>query len=153
MYILFIYPIPLLFILHLEHFLTLYLRVKFELPEVIFDPSLILSPHVFLKGIVFADEAFAAPSLTCSSQLSTLDIRPGNQQLPLDFKPDMLDVFVFRKSVKTGYGYETSPTERLSYANLLSLMKEIGLILGLLDPTRPYCLRYNAANEFNKSSK
>lgn len=32
-------------------------------------------------------------------------------------------------------------------------MKTIGLILELLEPTRPYCLRYNAANEFNKSGQ
>jgi len=32
-------------------------------------------------------------------------------------------------------------------------MKVISLILGLLEPTRPYYLYYNAANEFNKSSE
>ncbi|KAH6714577.1 hypothetical protein BKA61DRAFT_723365, partial [Leptodontidium sp. MPI-SDFR-AT-0119] len=41
----------------------------------------------------------------------------------------------------------------LIYPTLLSLMKVIGLILGLLQPTRPYCLRYNATNEFNQSGK
>jgi len=59
----------------------------------------------------------------------------------------------FRKSVKTGYGYEISPHEHLTYPTLLSLMKVIGLILGLLQPTRPYCLRYNTANEFNQSGE
>ncbi|KAH7370264.1 hypothetical protein BKA65DRAFT_471486 [Rhexocercosporidium sp. MPI-PUGE-AT-0058] len=63
----------------------------------------------------------------------------------------MLDVPIFRKSVRTGYGYEISPHEPLIYPTLLSLMKVIGLILGLLQPTRLYCLRYNAANEFNQS--
>ncbi|KAH8787515.1 C2H2 finger domain protein [Hyaloscypha sp. PMI_1271] len=125
--------------------------IKFVLPEIIFDPSLILSPHVFLLGLIFADRAFAAPNLRFATQLSGLDIRPGCQQLELLFKPSMLDVPIFRKSVKTGYGYEISPYEPLTYPTLLSLMKVIGLILGLLDPTRPYCLRYNAANEFNKS--
>jgi Protein of unknown function (DUF3435) len=65
----------------------------------------------------------------------------------------MLDVPIFRKSIKTGYGYEISPHEPLTYSTLLSLMKVIGLILGLLEPTRPYCLRYNAANEFNQSGE
>lgn len=131
----------------------MYSRVKFVLPEIIFDPSLILSPHVFLLGLIFADTAFAAPNLRCASQLSGLDIRPGYQQLELLFKPSMLDVPIFRKSVRTGYGYEISPHEPLTYPTLLSLMKVIGLILGLLQPTRPYCLRYNAANEFNQSGE
>jgi hypothetical protein len=128
-------------------------RIKFVLPEIIFDPSLILSPHVFLLGLIFADGAFAAPNLRSASQLSGLDIRPGRQQLELLFKPSMLDVPIFRKSVKTGYGYKISPREPLTYPTLLSLMRVIGLILGLLQPTRPYCLRYNAANEFNQSGE
>ena len=131
----------------------IYSSVKFVLPEIIFDPSLILSPQVFLLGLIFADTAFAAPNLRCASQLSGLDIRPGYQQLELLFKPSMLDVPIFRKSVRTGYGYEISPHEPLTYPTLLSLMKVIGLILGLLQPTRPYCLRYNAANEFNQSGE
>ncbi|KAI9769856.1 MAG: hypothetical protein M1840_003850 [Geoglossum simile] len=125
---------------------------KFPLPEIIFDPSLILSPHVFLLGLIFADRAFAAPNLTSARQLSGLDIRPGYQQLELLLKPSMLDVPVFRKSVRTGYGYEISPHEPLSYATLLSLMKAVGVIAGFLQPTRPYCLRYGAGNEFNQSS-
>ena len=108
---------------------------------------------MFLLGLIFADRAFAAPNLRSASQLSELDIRPGRQQLELLFKPSMLDVPIFRKSVKTGYGYEISPLEALTYTTLLSLMKVIGLILGLLQPTRPYCLRYNAANEFNQSGE
>ncbi|KAI9766699.1 MAG: hypothetical protein M1840_006343 [Geoglossum simile] len=71
---------------------------KFLLQEIIFDPSLILSPHVFLLGLIFADRAFAAPNLTSAGQLSRLDIRPGYQQLELLLKPSMLDVPVFRKS-------------------------------------------------------
>ncbi|KAH8585592.1 hypothetical protein B0O99DRAFT_696323 [Bisporella sp. PMI_857] len=125
--------------------------IKFVLPEIIFDPSLVLSPHVSLIGLIFADGAFAAPNLKCAAQLSTLDIRPGLQQLELRFKPSILDVPIFRKSIKTGYGYEISPDQCLTYPTLLSLMKIIGLILGLLQPTRPYCLRYNAGNEFNQS--
>ncbi|KAI9763719.1 MAG: hypothetical protein M1839_006317 [Geoglossum umbratile] len=124
---------------------------KFPLPEIIFDPSLILSPHVFLLGLIFADRAFAAPNLTSAGQLSRLDIRPGYQQLELLLKPSMLDIPVFRKSVRTGYGYEISSHEPLSYATLLSLMKAVGVIAGFLQPTRPYCLRYGAGNEFNQS--
>lgn len=35
------------------------------LPEVMFDDSLMLSPHVFLEGVLFRHRAFEAPSLTC----------------------------------------------------------------------------------------
>jgi hypothetical protein len=79
-------------------------RNTFPIPEIIFDPSLILSPHVFLLGLIFADKAFAAPNLTTAEQLSGLDIRPGYEQLPLLLKPSMANVPVFCKSIKTLYG-------------------------------------------------
>ncbi|KAI9781056.1 MAG: hypothetical protein M1839_006331 [Geoglossum umbratile] len=77
---------------------------KFPLPEIIFDPSLILSQHAFLLGLIFADRAFAAPNLISAGHLSGLDDRPGYQLMGLLLKPSMLDVLVFRKSVRTGYG-------------------------------------------------
>ncbi|KAI9761350.1 MAG: hypothetical protein M1840_001974 [Geoglossum simile] len=89
---------------------------KFPLPEIIFDPSFILSPH-----------------------------------LKLLLKPSILDVPVFRKSVRTGYRYKISPSEPLSYVTLLSLMKAVGVITGFLQPMHPYCLRYSAGNEFNQN--
>ncbi|KAG9242311.1 hypothetical protein BJ878DRAFT_178488 [Calycina marina] len=52
----------------------------------------------------------------------------------------MLDIPIFRKSIRTDYGYEISPDEHLTHATLLSLMKVIDLILGFLDPMHPYCL-------------
>jgi hypothetical protein len=44
----------------------------------------------------------------------------------------MLDIPIFRKSVKTRYGYEILLHEPLTYPTLLSLIKVIGLILRLL---------------------
>ncbi|KAH7310118.1 hypothetical protein BKA65DRAFT_414138, partial [Rhexocercosporidium sp. MPI-PUGE-AT-0058] len=70
-------------------------------------------------------------------------------QLELLFKSSMLNVFIFKKSVKTGYGYEISLYKPFIYLTFLSLIKVIGLILRLLQPTRLYYLYYNAANEFN----
>ncbi|KAH8759530.1 hypothetical protein F5882DRAFT_431795 [Hyaloscypha sp. PMI_1271] len=72
----------------------------FILPEIIFDPSLILSPHVALLGLIFADNTFLAPSLTSAERISELDIPPGYEQLPLYLKPEMADIPVLRKSMK-----------------------------------------------------
>ena len=78
-------------------------RNTFPIPEIIFDPSLILSPHVFLLGLIFADKAFATPNLTTAKQLSGLDIRLGYKQLSLLLKPSIANILVFRKSIKTLY--------------------------------------------------
>jgi len=81
----------------------------FPLPEIIFNPSLVLSPHVTLLGLLFADEAFLAPNLISAKKIGGLDIRPGYKQLPLHLKLEMANIPVFRKSVNTLYGWEISP--------------------------------------------
>jgi hypothetical protein len=62
-----------------------------------------------LLGLIFADEAFLAPSLTSTKQISELDIRPGYEQLPLHLKPEKANIPILRKSIKTLYGWEISP--------------------------------------------
>src|SRR6516162_9325820 len=78
-------------------------RNTFPLPEIIYDPSLILSPHVALLGLILANDAFLAPNLTSAKKISKLDIRPGYEQLPLHLKPSMANIPVFHKSIKTLY--------------------------------------------------
>ncbi|KAH8663686.1 hypothetical protein BGZ60DRAFT_565713 [Tricladium varicosporioides] len=123
----------------------------FPLPEIIFDPSLVLSPHVALLGLIFADNAFLAPSLTSAEKISELDIPLGYEQLPLPLKPEMAHIPVFRKSIRTAYGWEISPDQPLPYTTLLKWMKRLGVLTGFPQITRPYCLRYGAGNAFNQS--
>ncbi|CAG8980240.1 hypothetical protein HYALB_00009822 [Hymenoscyphus albidus] len=127
-------------------------RNTFPLPEIIFDPSLILSPHVALLGLILADEAFLAPNLTSAEKISGLDIRPGYEQLPLHLKPEKANIPIFRKSIKTLYGWEISPDQKLPYSTLLPWMKKLGVLTGFPQITRPYCLRYGAGNAFNQNS-
>ena len=51
----------------------------FILPEIIFNPSLILNPHIALLSLIFADNAFLALSLILAKRISKLDI-------PLSYK-------------------------------------------------------------------
>lgn len=123
----------------------------FPVPEIIFDPSLVLSPHVFLLGLILADGAFAAPNLTSAEQFSRLDIRPGTNQLPLLLKPSMDNIPVFRKSITAAYGTEISEIEPLLYTTPLPLCKTLGVLTGFPQIHRPYGLRYGAGNAFNQS--
>jgi hypothetical protein len=92
-----------------------------------------------------------APSLTSAARISELDIPPGYEQLPLHLKPEMADIPVFRKSVRTPYGWEISPDQPLPYTTLLKWMKRLGVLTGFPQITRPYSLRYGAGNAFNQS--
>ncbi|KAI4592129.1 hypothetical protein KJ359_011504, partial [Pestalotiopsis sp. 9143b] len=123
----------------------------FTVPEVIGDPSLLLSPHVFLLGILFRHRAFRARSLVSIQQVERLDIYPDEQELVLPLRQELNDIWLFRKAIKTSTGHEISATEPITYSIMAGTMKTIGKILGNAYDTIPYNLRYNAANEFDQN--
>ncbi|EFY90641.1 hypothetical protein J3458_013381 [Metarhizium acridum] len=123
----------------------------FTIPEMMFDPSLLLSPHAFLLGILFRHQAFRACQLTSPRQLDELDIHPGERELPLPLRSDLKEVCIFRRAVKTLTGYEMSTTKTITKGMIAGWIKRVGEIMGLQYETIPYSLRYNAANEFDQS--
>ena len=102
----------------------------FPLPKIIFNLSLVLSPHVALLGLILANKAFRAPNLTSADKIGGLDIRPGYKQLPLLLKPKMANIPVFRKSVKTPYRWEISLDQQSPYYTLLLWIKKLGVLTG-----------------------
>ncbi|PZD23864.1 DUF3435 domain containing protein [Pyrenophora tritici-repentis] len=120
----------------------------FPIPEIIFDPSLVLSPHVFLLGLMFADNVFSIPDLT-PERLFRLDIRPECNSLEVPIRKEVADLCVFRRYRQTATK-RTITNEQLPYPTLKTQMKDVGEITGFKDVARPYCLRYGAANAFDK---
>ncbi|CAG8076758.1 unnamed protein product [Penicillium salamii] len=125
------------------------------LPEIIFDPSLVLSPHVFLLGLLFADRAFdrvdGEEVLVLASQLPRLQIRDECNELRLQLDPAMDDVPVFRMSERTFNGIGISPNRPLPYSTLEPWVKKMGVITGIRQVTRPYSLRYGAGTALDNS--
>ena len=112
------------------------------LPGVFFNPSLTLSPHVFLLGILFANRAFAASSLTSTEQqLGKLDIQPGSQELlPLPLEESLRWVPVFRRATKTLIGFEMSQTKRLLYSAVAPCIRRMGELTEFkFRPSRTTC--------------
>ena len=91
----------------------------FSIPKIIFNPLLILSPYVFLLGLLFTNKAFTAPNLTSIEQLSKLYIKPRRNKLPLLLRLDLDNIPVFRRLIKTPYGYKVSLNQPLLYLTLL----------------------------------
>ncbi|EMD84663.1 hypothetical protein COCHEDRAFT_1167444 [Bipolaris maydis C5] len=123
----------------------------FPLPEIMFDQTLLFSPHVFLLGLLFRDRAFAAYNLTSPEELSRLKIPPGRNELPLRLNRTLDNVPVFRKAVQTLNGWDVSPTEPLPYSTLLPWIRTLGEITGFAQVTRPYSLRYAGGKAFNEN--
>lgn len=133
------------------------LRNTYILPEIIFDPSMVLSPHVFLLGLLFADRAFDRVNgeevLVSASQLIGLRIRDECNELPLGLDPALGDVPVFRQSERTLQGIGISPDKPLPYSTLEPWVKKIGTITGFRQVTRPYSLRYGAGTALDRSGE
>ncbi|CAG8036080.1 unnamed protein product [Penicillium olsonii] len=125
------------------------------LPEIIFDPSLVLSPHVFLLGLLFADSDFKRVDgeevLTSAGQLPRLHIRDGCNELPLLLDPALDDVPVFRQTERTLQGIGISTDKCLPYSTLLPWVKSVGSITGFRQVARPYSLRYGAGKALDNS--
>ncbi|XTI82884.1 hypothetical protein V2W45_1464289 [Cenococcum geophilum] len=110
-----------------------YLSMKeantFPIPKIIFNPSLILSPYVFLLGLLFTDKAFTAPNLTSVEQLSKLYIKPRRNKLPLPLRLDLDNIPIFWRLIKTPYGHK---------------IKDLSAITG-------FYLHYGVGKAFNKN--
>lgn len=128
-------------------------RKTFTVPETLLDPTLILSPHVFLLGVLFRHEAFGADFLTSASHLQRLYIPPGERELPLPIRQDLDNVPLFRRAFKTPKGFEMSLTDSITYNMMSGWIKKVGQLLGRLYTTICYNLRYNAGNELDGSCK
>ncbi len=116
-------------------------RKTYPLPETLFAESLLLSPHIFLLGILFRHGAFGARNLTSPDQLKTLDIHHGELEMQLPLREDLNDVYVFRRAVQTLTGFDISDNKPISYAMMAAWIRRIGEILGLEILTIPYNLR------------
>ena len=128
-------------------------RNTFPIPEIMYDGSLIFSPHVFFLGVLFHDQAFAAYNLTSQEELSRLYIEPGRNELPLRLNKKLDNIPVFRKAVRTPNGWAISDDEPLPYSTLLPWIRALGQITGFAQVTRPYSLRYGAGKAFNENGK
>ena len=75
-------------------------REAFLIPEIIFDPTLVLSPYVFLLGILFRISAFKSlsydsPVLDCPKKLYRLRVLYSLGEQELKLKDDSIEQHMF----------------------------------------------------------
>ncbi|KAJ5283267.1 hypothetical protein N7505_001247 [Penicillium chrysogenum] len=128
----------------------------FPIPEIIFDPTLVLSPHVFLLGILFRIGAFKSlsedgPVMDNPEKLYRLRVLHGLGEQELKLKDEILSQNVFCQALREPNGIRIALEERLTRGWLSYRMKRGGEITGFAEVAKPYCLRYGAAKAFNDS--
>ncbi|KAE8399029.1 hypothetical protein BDV37DRAFT_290564 [Aspergillus pseudonomiae] len=117
---------------------------------------LVLSPHVFLLGMLFRIKAFKSfstdgPVVDCPENLYTVGILGGLGQQELKLKDEILDQFVFCQVVREADGFRIALEKQLTGGFLRYRMRRGGEITGFEQVTKPYGLRYGAAKAFNDS--
>ncbi|QKX60769.1 uncharacterized protein TRUGW13939_07915 [Talaromyces rugulosus] len=123
----------------------------FLIPEILFDPSLILSPHTFLLSILFRNDAFKALNLKSMEDLRQLFLEGGRQQLPLPLKREKADYYVFCR-VEAKRGKVTVNTKLpITPSTLSSQMKDFGEIAGFLWSMFTHRFRYGGGAIMNTS--
>lgn len=129
-----------------------YPRKHFMIPEIIYDPSLLLSPHVFLLAILIRHRAFKAQALNdAPEKLCELRVHPTSNELPLTLRPELNDTHIFRRAERTVTGFKTSEKKPIGYSMMSKWVKRIGLLLGFEHNTICYNLRYMAGNKLDQS--
>lgn len=132
------------------------LRNTFPIPEIIFDPTLVLSPHVFLLGILFRIDAFKSlskdsPVMDSPEKLYSLRVLDGLGEQELTLKDEILDRHVFCQALREPDGVRIAVDKGLTKGWLNYRMKRGGEITGFAEVAKPYGLRYGAAKAFNDS--
>lgn len=106
-------------------------RKTFIVPEIMFDPSLLLSPHTFLLAILCRHRAFDPDYLNDQphriGELRPVQAGKNKQELPL--KDGMQDQYVFRQCEKTSTGYVMS-NKPISYG----MMSAVCIITPVFQP-------------------
>ncbi|KAL1972845.1 hypothetical protein VTN31DRAFT_6387 [Thermomyces dupontii] len=121
------------------------------IPEIQFDPTLVLSPHIFLLGMLFHIKAFKAAGLDGPEKLYGLQVLKGLREQSLELRDEIQDKFVFCELIKTADGVRLDGSTALSANAARYTMRRVGEITGFSDPVTPYSLRYAAAKAFNDS--
>ncbi|KAH6704302.1 hypothetical protein BKA61DRAFT_636094 [Leptodontidium sp. MPI-SDFR-AT-0119] len=146
---------PRLFVGLTPEFTKRYLGSKdmnvFMIPEIIYDPALVLSTHVFLLGMLFKARAFKSPSIDCPQRLYSLNVLKGLNEQPLPLRDEMDNEFIFCEAVREAQGVRIARELQLSSNSVRYRLKVGGEITGFGQVLRPYNLRDGSAKALNES--
>ncbi|KAJ1715650.1 hypothetical protein NYO67_2123 [Aspergillus flavus] len=152
---------PRLFIFLKLEFIKKFLGKKapneFKIPEIIFDPTLVLSPHVCLLGMLLhikgsKSVTITGPVLDIPEKLYSLRVLDGLGQQELKLKDELLDKYVFCQTIREATGSRIV-VKKLLASTVTSRMRRAGQITGFEQAITLYLLWYAGAKAFNSSEE
>jgi hypothetical protein len=114
------------------------------------NPVFCIITHMI--SIAFVDEAYNVPELVSPKQLFGLKAK-NRPSRPIPWKPDMLDIPVFRRAIKTKDGVVTSKKAPLPYNQYHGWLVLLGVALGFIYTLTTYCLRRALGNAINGKAR
>lgn len=129
-------------------------RNIFIIPEVIYDTSLFLSPHVFLLAILFSRRAFRLEEFNDNGpeMLETMAVLEDEKSMPIPLKKELYDDYLFRGVAQGINGYSLFD-KRVTYHTVHKALQRVGRSCGCEEGTTSYTLRYMAGSNMNESDR
>ncbi|KAK2739873.1 hypothetical protein FQN57_006449 [Myotisia sp. PD_48] len=122
---------------------------NFQVPEILYDPSFILSPHVLLIGMLIDVGAFQTPGITSAEEFYKIEVLDGLNEQKMLLRDDLAEKYIFCESEIIGGVAQLCLDRPLSGSSLRYRMRKGGQIWGSEKVTKPYVLRNGQANELN----
>lgn len=117
------------------------------MPEFLFEPSLFLSPHVFLLAILFRRRVLRSNELNDDpAMLAKLKVVENDKQLSLPLNEDVLGEYLFRGAERDPLGGYVPSKKHITYSTINSTFKRIGNIVAFESAATSYMLRYITGN-------
>jgi hypothetical protein len=112
-------------------------------------PLAILCPISHILARALRDDAILVDGYTTAEPFFDTNLQDPIQAVKVHWKPSMLKVPVFRRSVQMGTGYKKSMTEPMPYSTYAFYLERLGEDTGLEEKLTSYCFRRGLANAIN----
>jgi hypothetical protein len=93
-----------------------------------------------------ADDAFLARGIESAADIFRIEVPAHRNSLQLKWKPEVLDIPIFRRTVYTAQGLTISPDKALTYDTFNQYLHRLGRNARFQDKLTPYCIRRATAN-------
>ena len=109
----------------------------------------ILCPISDILARALRDDAILVAGYTTAELFFDIHLQDQAQAVKVHWKPSMLKVSIFRRSVQTATGYEKSMAEPMPYSTYAFYLERLGQDTGLEEKLTSYCFRRGLANAIN----
>ncbi|EED14738.1 conserved hypothetical protein [Talaromyces stipitatus ATCC 10500] len=146
-------PIPMVELraVHTKQFLGITQHNNFPFPEIVDDPTLIFSPHVFLFSILFYLDAFEANGLRSMEDVRRLLVEDGCEQMELYLKPEIEEYFLFCMTTIVDGTPMIQWNRPINASTMSARLQSLGEIHGWLHIFFAHRMRYGGGKQLNES--